>query len=216
MDKVYTDGIIFDMDGTIWDNTGVFAASWRRACLEDGFDVNFTADLLKSLFGKTMTDIADACIPSDDLEKRYAALRKCEKYEMDDLRKSKENTCYPLLHETIRALCKRIPLYIVSNCQSGYIETFLEMSGLGDCFTDYICYGDNGLVKAENIQIIVNKHGLKAPVYVGDIQGDKDSCVKAGVDFIWASYGYGKSVDAYKAKISAISELEQLCEMVER
>lgn len=216
MEKIITDGIIFDMDGTIWDNTGVFAESWHRACLEDGFDVNFTPELLQSLFGKTMTDIADACIPSDDPEKRYAALRKCEKYEMDDLVKSDENTCYPGLHDTIRSLSKRIPLFIVSNCQAGYIETFLKMSGLGECFTDFICYGDNGLVKADNIGIIVNKHGLKAPVYVGDIQGDKDSCDKAGVGFIWASYGYGKTVDSYIAKLNAVTELNDMCEMAEK
>ena len=63
MDKIYTDGIIFDMDGTIWDNTPVFAPSWERACKDMGYDVKFTQDKLKGLFGKTMTDIADACIP---------------------------------------------------------------------------------------------------------------------------------------------------------
>ncbi len=214
MEKIYTDGILFDMDGTIWDNTELFAASWRRACKEEGFDVQFTAEMLKGLFGKTMTDIADACIPSDSAEKRYATLQKCEEYEMKDLVEKGEDTCYEGLKETVMALSRRIPLYIVSNCQSGYIETFLKMSGLGEYFTDYNCYGDNGLVKAENIKIMVKKHNLKAPVYLGDIQGDLDACKKAGVDFIWASYGYGKTVDSYKAKLTDIRELNEICEMI--
>ena len=212
MKKIITDGILFDMDGTVWDNTPVFAASWQRACRDAGFDVPFTADTLKGLFGKTMTEIADACIPSPDPKARYAALELCEEYEMKDLESSGEDTTYPGLAETVKALSCRIPLYIVSNCQKGYIETFLRMSGLSEYFTDHICYGDNGLGKADNIRVIVEKYGLKRPVYLGDIQGDLDACRKAGVDFIWASYGYGKSVDGYSAKIEDIKELEDLCE----
>ena len=193
MNKINTDGIIFDMDGTIWDNTPVFAPSWERACKDMGYDVKFTTDTLKGLFGKTMTDIADACIPDDNADRRYETLRLCEEYEMKDLEESTVDTSYPGLKETLEALSKRTKLYIVSNCQSGYIETFLERSGLGYLFTDYICYGDNGLGKADNIKGLVGKNQLKHPVYIGDIQGDKDACDKAGVDFIWAAYGYGKS-----------------------
>jgi len=71
MGKINTDGIIFDMDGTIWDNIPVFAASWTRAAKEMGYDVEFTPEKLMGLFGKTMTDIADASIPDPDPAKRY-------------------------------------------------------------------------------------------------------------------------------------------------
>lgn len=207
MQQVQTDGIIFDMDGTIWDNTPIFAASWQRACEERGYDVTFKAETLQQLFGRTMTEIADACIPDDDPEKRYSTLRMCEEYEIADLDKTSEDTTYPGLAETIKALSKKTKLFVVSNCQAGYIETFIERSGLGEHFTDFICYGDNGLGKADNIKLIVERNGLKKPVYVGDIQGDKDACDKAGIDFIWAAYGYGKSVDSYVAKIQDIKEL---------
>jgi len=212
MEKIKTDGIIFDMDGTIWDNTVVFAASWERACRQNGYDITFTPDTLKGLFGKTMTDIADACIPDEDPDKRYKTLELCEEYEMDDLVKSDVDTTYPGLGETLEKLVGRTNLYIVSNCQSGYIETFIERSGLGRYFKDFICYGDNGLVKADNLKLLVSKNDIKHPVYVGDIQGDKDACEEAGVDFIWAAYGYGKSVDSYVAKIDDITELDSVIE----
>ncbi len=207
MKKIQTDGIIFDMDGTIWDNTPIFAASWERACKDSGYNVKFTEESLKKLFGKTMTEIADECIPDEIPEKRYAAIKLCEEYEMDDLRESDVDTDYPGLAETIIELSKRIKLYIVSNCQSGYIETFIERSGLGQYFTDFVCYGDNGLGKADNIKKLVVKNNIKQPVYVGDIQGDKNACDAAGVDFIWAAYGYGISVDSYVACIDDIKEL---------
>ena len=212
MNKISTDGIIFDMDGTIWDNTPLFASSWERACKDMGYSVKFTQDTLKGLFGKTMTDIADACIPDENPEKRYATLKLCEEYEMDDLAKSTEDTTYPGLEDTLKSLSKRVKLYIVSNCQSGYIETFLERSGLGYLFTDYICYGDNGLGKADNIKLIAKKNDIKTPVYIGDIQGDKDACDAAGVGFIWAAYGYGNQVDSYVAKVDDITELAEVIE----
>lgn len=212
MNKIKTDGIIFDMDGTIWDNTPIFAPAWRRATLERGYDVEFSADTLRALFGKTMTAIADACIPDENPEKRYETLKLCEEYEMDDLRENSADTCYEGLLETLESLSKRTNLYIVSNCQAGYIETFLDRYDARKFFTDFICYGDNGLGKADNIKLIVEKDKICHPVYLGDIQGDKDACDEAGIDFIWAAYGYCKEVDSYIAKIGNIKELESIIE----
>ena len=212
MGKINTDGIIFDMDGTIWDNTPVFAASWTRAAKEMGYDIEFTPKMLMGLFGKTMTDIADASIPDPDPAKRYKTLELCEEYEMADLAVSEMNTTYPGLEEVLEKLSKRTKLYIVSNCQAGYIETYLERSGHGKYFTDFICYGDNGLGKADNIKGLVAKNNIQHPVYIGDIQGDKDACDAAGVDFIWAAYGYGNSIDSYVAKLDDISQLDGIIE----
>lgn len=212
MGKINTDGIIFDMDGTIWDNIPVFANSWTRAAKEMGYDVVFTPEMLMGLFGKTMTDIADASIPDSDPAKRYKTLELCEEYEMADLAVSDMDTTYPGLEDVLKELCKRSKLYIVSNCQAGYIETYLERTGHGKYFTDFICYGDNGLGKADNIKGLVAKNKIEHPVYIGDIQGDKDACDAAGVDFIWAAYGYGKSIDSYVAKIDDISQLKEIIE----
>ncbi len=212
MGKIKTDGIIFDMDGTIWDNIPVFADSWTRAAKEMGYDIVFTGDMLMGLFGKTMTDIADASIPDPDPAKRYKTLELCEEYEMADLAVSDKDTTYPGLEDVLKELSQRTNLYIVSNCQAGYIETYLERTGHGKYFTDFICYGDNGLGKADNIKGLVEKNKIQHPVYLGDIQGDKDACDKAGVDFIWAAYGYGKSIDSYVAKINSITELTEIIE----
>ena len=212
MNKIKSDGIIFDMDGTIWDNTPVFSGSWTRAAKEMGYDIEFTPKKLMGLFGKTMTDIADACIPDDDASKRYKTLELCEEYEMADLAVSEMDTTYPGLENVLEELSKRTKLYIVSNCQAGYIETFIERSGFGKYFTDFICYGDNGLGKADNIKGLSAKNNIQHPVYIGDIQGDKDACDKAGVDFIWAAYGYGDAIDSYVAKIDDISQLTEIIE----
>ena len=59
------DGIIFDVDGTLWDSTDSVTESWNLAIRENSdMDLTITADILKGLFGKTMTEIADSLFPS--------------------------------------------------------------------------------------------------------------------------------------------------------
>lgn len=210
---IKTDGIIFDMDGTIWDNTPLFAESWNKAAKMMGYETTFTKETLMSEFGKTMQEIADDIIPDEEPERRYKTLKLCEEVEMDDLRNSSEDTCYIGLEDTLRLLVdKGIKLYVVSNCQSGYIELYFEKSGHEKYFTNILCYGDNGLGKSDNLKKLVTENNIKAPVYVGDIQGDKNACDAANVPFIWASYGYGEKVDSYVAKIDDITELTNIVE----
>ena len=38
------DGIIFDVDGTLWDSTEIVAGAWNQAIIEEGItDVHLTA-----------------------------------------------------------------------------------------------------------------------------------------------------------------------------
>ncbi len=47
------DGIIFDVDGTLWDSTEAVARSWNQAIEENtDFSLSLTADWLKSLLEK--------------------------------------------------------------------------------------------------------------------------------------------------------------------
>ncbi len=67
----------------------------------------------------------------------------------------------------------------------------MEKTGFGSLISDHLCPGITGQAKAENIMALVKKHHLSSPVYVGDTKGDFEACQKAGVPFIFASYGYG-------------------------
>jgi phosphoglycolate phosphatase len=85
----------------------------------------------------------------------------------------------------------------------------MRKSGIGDVITDHVCLGDNDLLKADNIRLIVDKHGLREPVYIGDIQGDANASYEAGVEFIHAAYGFGK-VDRCFAAVNEPKELLQV------
>ena len=111
--------------------------------------------------------------------------------------------------ETIKALSKKYPLYIVSNCQDGYIEAFLKNSGLGGYFKDFTCPAYTGRLKGENIRIIMERNGLDEAVYVGDTQGDVNACKEAEVPMIFAAYGFGEVEGEYPS-IQAFTELQNI------
>ena len=200
------DGIIFDVDGTLWDSTPVVEAAWNQALKDGGYTgISVTADQLKGLFGLPMPDIINAIMPGVSQEDQDAFAPICYQYEHDYLER-KAGRLYPGILETIRELAREHKIFIVSNCQAGYIELFLRKTGIGDVITDHVCLGDNDLLKADNIRLIVDKHGLSAPVYIGDIQGDANSSYEAGVEFIHAAYGFG-TVDRCYAAVNEPKEL---------
>ena len=71
------------------------------------------------------------------------------------------------------------------------IEAFLEHYRFGHYFEDIECFGNNGLQKGENIRRLAERNALTKAVYVGDIQGDYDATMEAGLAFIHAAYGFG-------------------------
>lgn len=186
------DGIIFDVDGTLWDSTPIVEKAWNAAIADEGIETAaISADQLKGLFGLPMKDIIDRVMPNQSEQVKEKFMPLCFSYEHAFLEKN-AGILYPNLEETLSELSKKYPLFIVSNCQAGYIELFLRKSGFRKYFKDFTCPGDTGVFKAENIGIIAERNSLKAPVYVGDTQMDADACKEAGIKMIYASYGFGK------------------------
>lgn len=204
------DSIIFDLDGTLWDSTGVVAEAWQAAKEEvDFIHEDITADMVKGITGMTYKAIFEKLFPYLDDEKREEYKAIAAKKELETLY-TKGGQPYPQLEETLAYLSAKYKLYIVSNCQSGYIEVFFKTSGLEKYFLGHQCYGTKNMPKADNIKDIVNDHALKAPVYVGDTMGDYNAAVGAGVPFIFAAYGFGKVDEDQVATIAQVSDLIQL------
>lgn len=206
-------GIIFDMDGTLWDSSEGVAKSWTEIVKKE-YDKErvITQEDIQGVMGRTMDKIADALFPELSKEDRMGLLRKCCDYENEYLR-IHGGVLYPDLEETLIALKENFDLYIVSNCQAGYIEAFLEHYGFGHYFKDIECYGNNDLPKSENIRKIVERNSLGKAVYVGDIQGDYDATTAAGLPFIHASYGFG-TINEETAKVNTFAELIQVAPKV--
>ena len=57
-------------------------------------------------------------------------------------------------------------LYIVSNCQVGYIEVVLKYYNLKSCFKDYEFSGNTVKDEELNIKAILERNNIKDAVYV--------------------------------------------------
>lgn len=206
-------GIIFDMDGTLWDSAAGVAGSWTEVIQREyKKDMVITEADVKGVMGKTMDVIAQIVFPELPKEKQASLLAACCDWENEYLREH-GGTLYPELEATLAKLQKDYHLYIVSNCQSGYIEAFLEHYGFGHYFDDIECYGNNEKSKGDNIKLVMERNNLTDAVYVGDIQGDYEASLQAGAAFIHAKYGFGTISDEVP-EIQTFAELPDVAEIV--
>jgi phosphoglycolate phosphatase len=210
--KTMKKGIIFDMDGTLWDSSVQVCEAWDVAVAKCGYQREpITQEEMQGVMGKTMDVIAEILFPNVEGEARETLLKVCCAEENDYLC-AHGGVLYPNIRPTMEALIAAgYHLYIVSNCQSGYIEAFLDHYRMWDLVEDIECYGNNMKQKADNIALIVQRNQLEDAVYVGDIQGDYDSSCKAGVKFIHAAYGFG-TINTPVPEIHAFEELPETME----
>ena len=202
------DSIIFDIDGTLWDSTELVAEAWNRAILEKtDLRTMIRPSRLRELFGKPMEEIFTSLFPGLSPEKYQQVMEICYQAEEDAL-KEEGGILYPGVAETLPALSRKHPLYIVSNCQKGYIEAFLRNSGLGSCFSGWLCYGDTKKSKGQTLLALMKQYDLRSPIYVGDTMGDALACYEARIPFVWVSYGFGDLDEScYARKVHKFSEL---------
>ena len=201
-----TQNIIFDVDGTLWDTTEVVAKAWNRAIQEVGLNTPVSSSILKKEFGKTMNVIADDLFSGISADQRRQLLEKCCIYEHEAVENNTKNLLYPHVRETLKELSEKCRLFIVSNCQSGYIELFMKKVGVEKYITDIECYGNTGKGKGDNIRLLIERNHLKDAAYVGDTQGDREATAEAGIPFVFARYGFG-SVEDYAFVIDDFGEL---------
>ncbi len=209
-------GIIFDLDGTLWDSSEQVAGAWsvilsRRSETDKRVRSLVTGEDMRGYMGKTMEVIAALMLPDTDEKTRLEIMDECGEYENEYL-SGHGGKLYPDLERELDRLSKSFKLFIVSNCQSGYIETFLEYHKLGKYFADFECPGGTGLAKAENIRIIMERNSLDRAVYVGDTQGDLDASDSAGVPFIHAAYGFG----TVNKEVPAVNSFSGIFEAAEK
>lgn len=188
-------GIIFDVDGTLWDSATQVAQSWQVAAEKLlNRPRPITPDMISRNMGKNMKDFGDALFPDLPVEKRMEVMAACMNYENQYLL-DHPGTLYPNAGEVLSELSKKYELFIVSNCQSGYIEVLMEACDLKQYITDIECYGNTNLSKAENISLVIRRNHLDCSFYLGDTAMDAQAAKDAGIPFVHAAYGFGKVED---------------------
>jgi phosphoglycolate phosphatase len=204
------DGIIFDLDGTLWDAVKVNKRAWDMAYEEMGYGKSeVTDEEFRSCMGMLLEDIARKIHPNLNDEEITKYLERSVEIEHGLLLKEGASL-YEGFYKTLEQLSSRHKLCVVSNCQAGYIEIFLKVSGAQRYFADFECPGNTGLLKADNIKLVIERNKFVNPVYVGDTLGDMKSAHEAKIPFIWAAYGFGVNLSGYEHKINTLEELISL------
>lgn len=208
-------GILFDLDGTLWDSSVQVAESWDIVMrqLPDVPRRVTTADM-QSWMGLQMDEIGHRCFAGSGISEERVAeiIHICGEFENEYLLE-KGGVLYPHLEEVLKELSRDYFLAIISNCQEGYIETFLKHYGFDQYISDQESYGATKLSKGENIRLVCERNHLDFALYVGDIEGDYQSARRAGIPFIHAAYGFGRISDPVP-EIHSLTELRATVEKV--
>jgi phosphoglycolate phosphatase len=210
-DDLSPDSVVFDLDGTLWDTCVACARGWNIVLARHKIPFReITVDDIRKVMGKPheicIRETFDRLEP-DQIEILIADTmtednRMVEKYGGD---------LYPGVAPGLQALAKRYRLYIVSNCQSGYIETFLSLTGFGALFGDFECWGNTGKSKGENLAALVQRNGLARPLLVGDMEGDLTAAKFCGIPFVHMTYGFG-SVTGCDRAFDSFADLVEFLE----
>lgn len=204
------ESLIFDIDGTLWDSRALVAEGYNIQLNKEGLSrYCITAETLKPLFGRVMTEIADVLFADFPEKERYALMARCMETENRHLHENPCHIGYPGVRETMEELAKTHRLFIVSNSQQGYPELCISKLGLTGCITGHLCFGDTGTSKGKTIRTLMEKYHITSCAYIGDTQGDYEATVEAGVPFLWASYGFGTPA-GYAGKIDSFEDLLKL------
>ena len=201
--------ILFDLDGTLWDSSQSVTDSWNEILGKYPEARQITLGDMHGFMGRQMDEIARMIMPDLPDSRRLAIMDECMDYELTYLKEHGGAMLYPKVRETLEILGKTSELMIVSNCQDGYIQTFLEFSGLGELFDDFESAGATGLSKGENNKLVIARNGIDRAIYVGDTQGDLDSADFAGIPFVHAAYGFGKT-NRKTAKVNSFDEIPNI------
>jgi phosphoglycolate phosphatase len=203
------DSIIFDLDGTIWDPIDTVLDAWNSRIKEhEQIKRELTRSDFESTMGLQMQEISVKLFPYLNEDNRAQVIKECCDTEQGYLKKHGGNL-YHNVEDVLKILSKKYKLYIVSNCQDGYIESFYEFHKLEKYFLDYENPGRTGLSKGENIKLIIKRNNLSDPIYVGDTEGDLKAAKYAGVPFVYAKYGFGQ-VNDYDKSIDKFDDLVKL------
>lgn len=200
------DSIIFDVDGTLWDASTSCAVAWSQAAQEFGLVGRCVmADDIRRVSGLPFSECVEEIfgdLPSGDVDALGLLIDSNERRAVE----AEGGDLFSGVTEGIATLSTRFHLSVVSNCQSWYLQAFLNHSRLRSYFQGADCYGNSQVPKAQMISSMAERFALSSPVYVGDTSGDHRASADAGVAFGYVSYGFGET-DNPDHEFSSFNEL---------
>lgn len=187
------DSIGFDLDGTLWNALDSITEAWVQTAIKYNAPVP-TSDEVAGALGLNKNDLMNKLYPEMDYNTQMSFFDEAAQL-CNDILAVKGGKLFDKLEETLEKLSKYFKLYIVSNCQDGYIEAFYKAHKLDKYFCDSEHPDERCLSKGENIKAVLTRNGFKKSIYIGDTQGDANAAKFAEIPFIYAAFGFGDVED---------------------
>ena len=116
------DGIIFDLDGTLWNATEVELKAINDVIINE-YDVDtITIEQLKNVMGVPLQEAASILFHKEKQKIGIEILEKSGILLDTYIKENRNSLLYDKVRETLNTLNKEHNLYIVSNCKNGYID----------------------------------------------------------------------------------------------
>ncbi|WP_167025166.1 HAD family hydrolase [Chryseobacterium sp. Tr-659] len=205
-----TKNLIFDLDGTLWDSRATIINIWNKVLGKHQLiKKELKPEDMNQYMGLLAHDIIKDIIPGISDLQAQELLSEIVAEENKVLR-IQGGILYEGVENTLRSLSNTHSLFIVSNCQKGYIESFLEYYQFNDLFVDFESHGRTQKPKSENIHLLMERNHLSIEnsLYIGDTQTDYNAAISNNLPFVFCTYGFGKLTESeYQPSISKLSEL---------
>ncbi len=199
------DSLIFDMDGTLWDNVNSYVKAWNMGLERTGLSRRVTRDDLLRLMGMEIGFMIKTLVPKST-EKTHKKLIHNVFDAYNEIAEFIEPVIFPGVKDGLKELSGRYKLFLLSNCEEGGLVKFMKHTQTTHLFTDYIEYGQNFKSKNVNMKLLIERNNLKSAVYIGDTNSDSLESQTAGIPFVFVSYGFGHT-NNFALRFDSFSEL---------
>ena len=184
---------IFDLDGVLIDSAHMMEQSWNTCMLEHELTQPFS-EYFKHI-GKPFRDIMKEL----NVENVEAVKHTYDKASLELMEYCLE--FYDGVEDTLKEIKKNSKIAVVTSKTAERTNVILDHL---DIEFDYVVSPKKGLRgKPAPDQILfclaMTQTDPKDAVYIGDMQVDYEAATRAGIDFIHASYGYGKCDHSVKS-----------------
>ena len=187
IDWAKTDALIFDMDGTLWDAVDSYCKVWDKF----GVDKTVSREELISQMGKHIDEIYNNITEGNPHIPAEVFIPKLEELEFEMMPKLGGKP-YKGVSEGIELLSKKYVILLLSNCGADGLNNLIRCANISDFITEAVTYGATLKPKEVNMKILKEKYNLTQPAYIGDTEGDCQSTKAAGLNFVFAAYGFGE------------------------
>lgn len=200
--------IIFDLDGTLWSTVATAVKAWNEALDQQGLSSHhISVEQMMTKVGMPRNEMLAEFFPTFSEDQMSIMTKSSATLSFKKI-KELGGTIYPEVLSTLEELKSRgHQLFIVSNCQIGYIDLFLNQTKTHSYFSDQECWGKTLQEKSENIKLLMIRNNIDEAYYVGDTQGDLIASNGAGATFIQANYGFGNMTKKEPLSIDRFNEI---------